>query len=399
VNGSFYDYIERHRSFLLLGASSASYFFAMVVARKTLDADGLYFWNVLVTLVSMSFSFCFFGAEQVFLRQSTVMEGRVEINRTTLWVMAGALLLFTVLLAAVFEGYFFHLGGVAIYLFLAVCVGIFVFVYNFLRLRRSFSAAQLAANGWKFTILPGVLLAPFGNTAWSIMSGFGLAAAGAIWLLVYSRKSLVVTDDLMPVGWKPLFFGYSLSLLVLMVLNNADRLIISRYGSQEQFSEYVYLVTLLLLPFSLLSNYFGFREMAHLKRGYDRRLFARKVFAGGALTGFVFVPWFGLIYAFQEALEVPIIGVYALPGMVIVTCRSSYALLSALFALKARPEQIYIANLLTLLVIVAGMSFLIVVKVTITSTLLVFAAFWSARIAIYAYFSVQVKEYKSCHAH
>ncbi|SHE62616.1 hypothetical protein SAMN05444279_10582 [Ruegeria intermedia] len=372
--------LKPHASLLLLGTFSACYFLAMIVARKTLAPDDLYFWNALVTLVAMSFTFCFFGSEQLFLRFSGVSRtGQVRINRTTLCLMGAALVLFTVLLAALSEGYFFQLGSYAIYPVLELCVGLFVFVYNLLRVRKSFSTAQLAANGWKFTILIGVLFAPLGTAPLIIMVGLGAACVGAVWLFAKNRNALEINDDPMPEQWKTLFLGFLLSLFVLMLLNNADRLIITRYGSEALFSEYVYLVTLLLLPFSLLSNYFGFKEMAYLKRHYDQQAFVRKTLGVGALAAGLFLPWFALIYMAQGLLEVPVEVSYALPCLVIVTCRCAYALLSALFGLKASPSRMHITNVISLIAVLLAAIIVIESEVTIISMLYLLCAFWVSR--------------------
>lgn len=391
--------LKHHASLLLLAVFSACYFLAMIVARKTLAPDDLYFWNALVTLLAMGFIFCFFGAEQLFLRFSAVSAaGEVRINHATLRLMAKALVVFTTLLAVLSEGYFFQLGSYLIYPVLGLCVGLFVFVYNLLRIRKSFSTAQLAANGWKFTILLGVCLAPLGPARWIIMGGLAAACAGALWLFVRNRHALKIGNDAMPAQWKTLFVGFLLSLFVLLLLNNADRLIITRYGSEALFSDYVYLITLLLLPFSLLSNYFGFREMAYLKRHYDRRAFQRKTGVAGAIAAGLFLPWFWLISMAQRLLEVPVDVNYALPSLVIVTCRCAYALPSTLLGLQGKPKQIHVANFLTLVVISGGIALLLCVGVTISNVLVLLAVLWCARLAIYMWFTSQIPEYEADHA-
>lgn len=384
--------LKRHASLGLLGLSSASYFVAMIVARKTLEPDDLYFWNALVTLVAMAFSFCFFGAEQLFLRFSTVIGARVVINRGTLRLMGGALVLFPSLLALLSEGYFFRLDMLALYPALGLCVGVFVFVYNVMRVRKSFSTAQLAANGWKFTILGALLLAPLGNAPLVITAaGLGLACAGTLALFWRNRAMLEVTADPMPAQWKTLFLGFLLSLFVLMLLNNADRLIMTRNGSEAQFSEYVYLVTLLLLPFSLLSNYFGFKETAYLKQTYDRRRFLRKTLGVGGLAAGLFVPWFGLVYAAQGPLEVPVHPAYALPCLIIVTCRCSYALLSASIGLYAGAEQIHLSNILTLFFLAVLSALVMIWGVNILHLLFMLALFWLARFGIFLFVASTLK--------
>ena len=391
--------VRSHTSLALLGLASTSYFTAMIVARKSLEADELYFWNSLVTIIAVAFSFCFFGAEQLFLRLSAVKNSRVVVSRYVLLLMALAAALFTVVLGMLSEGYFFRLGMPALYPALAFCVSVFVFVYNLMRLQKAFNLAQLAANGWKFAMLVALLLAQLGYVPMVIMSlGLGLSCVGVLLLFWGKRSSLEITKDALPTEWTRLFLSFMISLFVLMMLNNLDRFIMVRLSSQEKFSDYVYIVTLLLLPFSLLSNYVGFKEMAYLKRRYNRRRFLRKtVIVGGVAAGF-FMLWFGTIFALQDLLEVTVFLSYAVPGLAIVSCRCSYALLSTLFGLQGRPEQIHIANLLTILAMSIGILGVYVVGVTINSILYLLAALWCVRVVIYAWFSAGIAQYEACYA-
>lgn len=388
----------RHASLLLLGTFSVCYFAAMIIARKTLEPVDFYFWNALVTLVAMGFTFCFFGAEQLFLRFSNVANEHMSINRLTLWLMLGSLVLFVALLTTLSERYFFQLGTLAVYPLLGVAVGIFVFVYNFLRVLKAFNTSQLAANGWKFTILIAVILSPLGNAQWIILAGLIAACGLPLWLFVQNRHRLVVTNNPMPDNWKSLFLGFLLSLFVLMLLNNADRLIMTRYSSESLFSEYVYLVTLVLMPFSLLSNYFGFKEMAYLKQSYSRALFVKKMRNIAMLAAGLFVPWFLFIYGLRDMLELEVRFEYILPCMVIITCRCSYALLSTLFGLKGKPVHIHVANLLTLVAIVLAVAVLLMIGVDVANMLSLIAVFWCIRLAIYSYFTTSISEYEANYA-
>ena len=390
--------LSRHASLLLLGVFSACYFAAMIIARKILAPDDFYFWNSFVTLMAMGFTFCFFGTEQLFLRFSVVSDGRVSINLWTLILMLGTLVLFVVFLAVLSERYFFQLGTFVVYLVLGVCVGIFVFVYNFLRMLKAFSISQLAANGWKFTTLIAVVLAPLGHAPWVILTGLAAASGPALFLFLQNRHRLNITRDAIPDDWKALFLGFLVSLLVLMLLNNADRLIMSHYGSEMLFSEYVYLVTLLTMPFSLLSNYFGFKETAFLKQSYARTAFVKKSLSVALLSGGLYVPWFLLVYSLQGLLELSVQFEYLFPCLVLVTCRCVYALHSALFGLQGESAHIHLANLMTFVAIGTAVAVILLIGVNILHLLFLLAAFWCVRIAIYAYFTSHIKEYDHSYA-
>ena len=108
--------LKKSAALVLMAMLSALYFFAMILARKTLSPEDLYFWNVLVTLMSIGFTFCFLGSEQLFLRFSMVDEQRrVFINQNTLKIMIGSSLVFTTVITYLAETYFFQLGNFFIY--------------------------------------------------------------------------------------------------------------------------------------------------------------------------------------------------------------------------------------------------------------------------------------------
>lgn len=381
---------------MLLVLGSASLFLAMIVARKTLSPGDLYFWNALVTMVSMGFTFCFFGTEQLFLRFSIISKvGQVDISRSTLHLMGGGLFFFTAILAVISEAYLFQLGWLILYPILGISVGSFVFVYNFQRVRKSFSEAQLAANGWKFTILIGLFLAPLGDAQWILVCSFGLAFLGVACLFWRDRDALKIRDTSMPFNWRKLFLGFFLSLLVLLLLNNADRLIIARYGSKELFSDYVYVVTLLVMPFGLLSNYVGFRELARLKDRIEPTAFLRKALRGSVLTASLFVIWFGTIFALQTLLEVSVDVCFAVPCLAIATSRFPYAMMSALIALEAGPEQLYLANIMTLMFLTTSICVILYLGVSIVSMLWLVCLFWLARFCIFYIIANKILQEKS----
>lgn len=358
----------------------------MILARRKLSPDDFYIWNALVTLMGISHSFCFLGAEQLFLRFSAVTESRiVSINQRTLFLMAAMLTLFVALMTLFSEVYFFQLPTLTIYLLVGCSVGIFVFVYNFLRVRRSLTASQFAAQGWKATMLAGLALASRENATWTILAGLGAASILCILLFATHRRSLAITHTPMPKGWRGLFLGFMISLFTLMLLNNFDRLMMARLGSEQLFSIYVYLVTLLLMPFSLLSNYFGFKEVANLKQSYLPRIFRRRTIWAGVTGAGLMLPWFAMLYGLQETLEVEIKPEYLVPCVIVVACRCSYPFLSALFTLWGKSTEIYAANALTVLAMLTVVAVALAGDITIIRTLYLLAAFWCIRVGIFSW--------------
>ena len=381
----------KHKSLLLLALFSICYFASMVISKKLLSVEDFYFWNSFITLIAISFTFCFLGAEQLFLRYSILTDSGVSISKSTLCVMGVGLTLFSVSLTVLIETYFFRLDSNFTYIITTLCVSVSVFTYNFFRLMQHFSTSQLAANSWKLFLLISVCATPLGYAPWIIIGGLAVSSIVTTFLFWRNRHRLQLTSGKLPDDWYSLFVGFFLSLLALMLLNNVDRLLMTRYTTPELFSEYVYLVTLLLMPFSLLSNYIGFKETALLKKSYCRRDFLKKTGTVAVVSATLFIFWFIIIYKLQLYLEVSVKLSYFLPCLAIVISRSTYALLSALFGLKGAVCDIHWANFLTLTIILIGIYAILAVELEITKVFYLSAIFFFTRMQIFFFFILKIR--------
>ena len=50
--------LSANKSFLIMALSSLLYFAATFLAKKTMTEDDFYYWNVLLTVSAISYSFC-----------------------------------------------------------------------------------------------------------------------------------------------------------------------------------------------------------------------------------------------------------------------------------------------------------------------------------------------------
>lgn len=386
-------YLKRHFSFILLAVFSASYFAAMVVAKKVLNEGDFYLWNVYITLIAVSFSFCFLGSEQLLLRFSRVVNGGVVIGANTLLVMAGSLLLYLLLVAFVIEDIFTNARFSYLHILVAFVVGIFVFVYNYLRLIRRFALSQFSANGWKLFLLLAVLVLGGGNVESIVFGSLGIACLSSLGVLVCLRKMFIVEWEPQPADWKQLYFGFAASLFVMMLIGNVDRFLMGRYASPDEFSSYVYLVSMLVMPFSILSNYFGFREVAALKVRYSKSLMRSKLIKIAGASAIFFGLWFVVLMLFSGYLEIELYIYYFIPALFIVVLRNVYALLSALFGLHGTPRQIQLANGITLFSVAAMVMMIVLIGPSVTAVLWLIAGFWMLRFVLYWYFTAVIPDY------
>ena len=385
--------MTQHGSFLALGVMSFAFFAASIAAKKTMNGDDFYYWNALITVLTISFSFCFIGSEQILLRFSRIEKAKVIVQKKVIYIMLASLLVFSAALPLLAEGSVLKLGSLEDYVLCSVAVGLFVFVYNYFRLLKSFVQAQLALNGWKVLIFSSVLISNGVDVKTYLKSAILVAAIVSIIIYFLRRKDCVFSTDDLPEDWLSLFFSYAFSLSLLVLLNNADRFLFGYAGDKSVFSSYVYLVSLLLMPFSIVSSYFGFREVAFLKRSYSRLSFKLKALKIFFFSCFLFLTWFIFLFLLRDSLEIDISWIYVVPGIFIVSCRNAYSLYSALFGLHGSATQIQLGNLMTLVVVVISALLVFYIGVSILSVFFMLSVFWISRLAIYVWFTRKVEDY------
>ena len=105
--------------------------------------------------------------------------------------------------------------------------------------------------------------------------------------------------------------------------------------------------------------------------------------------------WFGTIFALQTLLEVSVDVCFAVPCLAIATSRFPYAMMSALIALEAGPEQLYLANIMTLMFLTTSICVILYLGVSIVSMLWLVCLFWLARFCIFYIIANKILQEKS----
>ncbi|TKG10168.1 hypothetical protein [Vibrio sp. F13] len=386
--------IKANLSLIAMFVFSGCFFLSSILAKKVLSDESFYQYNLMTTIFSMSFTFCFLGSEQLFLRFGKALEGRYQVSFDTIKLMLMSNIVFVLLCYFFLKGLFFEDSNDLYFLLIPFYTAFFVFTYNILRVQQCFLLSQIANNVWKISLLLSVFLSVWED--FYIMSNI-LLALTALLVMVFlyeKRHLLVVSSHKQPKDWKHLFLGFSISLFVLLLINNVDRLIIEKYLLQNDFSSYVYLVTLLIMPFSILSSYFGFKEVAFLKLKYNKELFHKKLVKISLASFVLYSVWFVLLFMLKDILEVPVEKVFFIPCLIIVVCKSAYSLVSSLFGLKGSYKQILVTNLLTILVVFSVFGFLLSVGVNYLYLLYSLSFIWAFRFLIYYLQTRKVREYE-----
>ncbi|TOP98879.1 hypothetical protein CGH03_24280, partial [Vibrio parahaemolyticus] len=76
-----------------------------------------------------------------------------------------------------------------------------------------------------------------------------------------------------------------------------------------------------IMPFSLISSYFGFKEVAYLKSKYDKGLFNRKMIAVGVGSFLMFFIWFNFIYFIRSFIDLDLNYELLIPLVILVVSK------------------------------------------------------------------------------
>ncbi len=153
------------------------------------------------------------------------------------------------------------------------------------------------------------------------------------------------------------------------------------------------MLTVLIMPFSLISSYFGFKEVAYLKSKYNKKVFFNKMLAVGLISFFFFAVWFNIVYLFRGYIEVDISYNVFIPLSIMVVTKCVYSLVSALFGLRSTKKDIIHANLYTSIIIAFSTFILFSSNVTLQKMIYFMSVLWLARMCIYIIFCNNINEY------
>lgn len=386
--------LKNNVSLFIMALSSLLYFLATFLAKKSMQPEDFYYWNVLLTSMGISYTLCFFGSEQLFLRYGRFEEGKYVIPSMVAKLMITSLLIYLFTFTTLAHAFLFRVDDALLFVLVAVLSGLSVFTYNCLRILKLFSLSQVVNNSWKVILFFAVLISNGTNIKLFLQLSMVVSIAYSVYWLIKLMPKLKL-DSSCPPDWKSLLLGFSLSLLTLMLLNNFDRFTVEQFLSKNDFSNYVYFLSLTIMPFSIISSYIGFKEVAYLKTKYDKVEFRKKAVFISLLSSFSFTVWFAVLYFFKDFIEISISTELFLPCLIIVVVKCLYSLYSSLFGLKGSALQIQTSNLVSIISVAFAALALTVIEVSFLNVLRLVVAVWFVRISLYVYYTQKVKNYSA----
>lgn len=352
--------IKKHSSLIIMLLASFSMFCINVIAKKTLPSD-IYTWLALYLIyIGYLGTLSFFASENVLIRYSVINEGVIFIQRNLLFQMSiawgGAFVIIPAVGSWVSNNnevgiLFFY----APFLFFSTTV-LFSIIY---RLVGSFFVSQVILHGWKiffliiFTILSVCEEVVTSNVVAIV---FIISAAIMAFLAIvyfYASKNIVIRVVESVYSIKEitsLQYMFFLSFVYFAILGSADRIILSGHIEPILFSEYLYLITLLLFPINIITNYVGFKELIYIKRGKLVGI-SNEIYKSITVTLLLYMSYSGALFLSKNVLSINF-DLYVWGAvLIIVACKTPYAIYSSILGAKGNTVDIRSVNYISIFVL------------------------------------------------
>lgn len=391
------SFIKNHNSFAVIIIGAIAIFVANILLKKVFSPIDYGEYSLYITYIQLMGSFGLLGFEQVFLRISNVDEkNNIQTNKTLFIILFVVWILVGIVCAIVFKNYFSDIDIALIYIVITTLVITFSkFSYNIFRLNSDFVTSQLVLNFWRFFV--GIITISFLVMKWQSISVF--VKYLSLFLLVFLLVQIfyVINKINFKLSIEKSFgeisnyaFHFLIALLIVSLIAYGDRFFIKKHFGGALLGEYFYLLTIFLLPFSIMQGYIGFKELVAFKKEATMEILYQKLLklnlfgitmAVLIVLATLFINQFDIIAHIGLHDHKVLVIVFLLTGIV----KLNYSLYSALLGAQANPKTIMKVNIQSLIflaiTILISFSFIRTVEHV---ALLVFV-FWLVRTLIYNY--------------
>jgi O-antigen/teichoic acid export membrane protein len=276
-------FLKKNSSIFIMLLASGLYFTMTILLKRILSLDEFGEIALLLSIISMLWSFGLLGMEQVFLRYSYVEKNKLFIPFNIMIYLNVILCIGSLCFTLIFIYYDFgkisNLSSFFFFLF-SLSLLILLFSYNYFRIKLDFNISQLYANGWKIVISLLFIIFIFNNITdinfliYTLIVVVSIISIIAIFH-IYLTKPILINKKIDNII--SLSFQFFISLLLLSILSVGDRFIIENFYGSETLGKYFYYLTVILFPFSFVQSYLGFKILPFFKNNFSLELLHEKM--------------------------------------------------------------------------------------------------------------------------
>lgn len=379
-------------SFLVLLMSSLLFFITNIILKKNMDSLNYGDYALLLTLVSISSSLGFFGAEQLVLRYSYVKENILYINSQILINLGASLFIFCIIF--LLFGQFYLPANSLLQLVLFLNVIFLMLFYNIYRLLKKFTLSQLLYNSWKYFLFLYILykinkLIVFFDIFYFLMVSTFIAViiSAALFFKNYKIQFYIKKNENITM----MQINFFISMLIVTFLSFGDRLLVEYYIDTSSVGIYFYYVTVVLFPYVLFQSYFGFKELTSFRENFSISILNKKIF-NVIIFSFLLSSVIGIFLLILNNLNFDSfrdikLNNYILIGILMLTgvLKIIYSILSAAVGATVNTKRVKTLNYYNIAItsLIVFYFFIFVKIVTIELIAILYLLLWLSRVIIY----------------
>lgn len=360
--------IKKHASLLVIIVGAFSFFIANIINKEVFSAVEYGYYSIFITYLSVIYLFGILGLEQNLLRFSFRRNDYIETQKIQFKLFYVVSILNALVCSLLFMNFYSEIKiHFLLLLITSYCMISQLFLSNLFRINTNFIYSQLASNFWKILLL--IFSVVFFIYKIQRFESFIMVVSISIisvyvFTKIFTKKIIKIQfiDNIDNKSMLTSAFHFFISIFLFTILIFADRFIIEKKFSIEEFGNYFYLTNFFLAPFSIIQNYIGFKQLIHFKYNFSltefNKINLKNVFLGiglaSALFAFSFIlPELKLITFnfrnyFDEIIIILLIGISRLFSSSVLSAFEAQANIKSL-----RNSNLYIVVLTFTLLIIA----------------------------------------------
>jgi len=290
--------IKKHASLLVIIVGAFSFFLSNIIYKEIFSSKEYGYYSIFITYLSVIYLFGILGLEQNLLRFSFKKKDIIETQKTQIKLFYFVSITNTLICSFLFYIFYSEIKIHFLLLLIAsYCMIAQLFLSNLFRINTNFVFSQLAANSWKILLLLlSIIFFIFNIQRFETLTLLiSLSIIISFIIAKFFTKKYVIIKYNNNINDKSIFtsaFHFFISIFLFTILIFADRFIIEKKFSIEEFGDFFYLTNFFLAPFSIIQNYIGFKQLIHFKYNFSFSNFNRINFTNfivGIFLAFVLV--------------------------------------------------------------------------------------------------------------
>lgn len=339
--------------------AAACMFFINVVGKNILAPEEYSWLALFLIYIGYLGTLSFLASDSVLIRHSENVNGVLQIPKNVISQMSISWVLGIMFLPLLWGGISENNTDYLLYYLSFLMISISVLLSTINRLAENFVIAQLLLHSWKpiFLILLGANYFYGDILLIDLISQLIIISIAASLLLLFiymkSNKLIsvrVVTSLVSNHELLALQYSFALSFLYFAVLGSVDRILLSSYIGPKEFSDYLYLIALLLFPINVIANYIGFKNLVYYKNnklpGILNGLYQS---TWKAVSLYVFYSL--LIFIFDDSLGLKFDFIIWGAVLIVVICKIPYTKFSSIIGARGESRDIQVINHISILVL------------------------------------------------